>query len=334
MGAGPDWSGTLNCGRNLKMKIGTSKVKQTIRPAGWRHDRGAFTLIELLVVIAIIAILAAMLLPALAKAKTKAQGVYCMNNTRQIMLAVQLYAGDNNDVLPPNDWYSGNGQPVAYMKGLPFSWNWVAGEMDQVAGNTQATNIDLPVDPKYSALANYAKSAGMYHCPADSSVVTGIGPRVRSVSMNSGVGSVWNHPNPGAGIVGGGPLPSAFLDGGGWSGNNLSKYWRTYNKLGFITNPSGIWVVLDESPFSINDAEFAVSIGVPDGSGGGNSTTIVDTPASYHNGACGISFADGHSEIHKWSGSTIQIKVAKSGYAAGDSLADLRWLQQRTATLK
>jgi prepilin-type N-terminal cleavage/methylation domain-containing protein/prepilin-type processing-associated H-X9-DG protein len=316
------------------MKTGTFKMKQTFRPVGQRHAHGGFTLIELLVVIAIIAILAAMLLPALAKAKAKAQGVYCMNNTRQIMLAVQLYAGDNNDVLPPNDWYSGNGQAVAYMKGLPFSWNWVAGEMDQVAGNTQATNIDMPVDPKFSALANYNKSAGTYHCPADNSSVTGIGPRVRSVSMNSGVGSVWNHPNSSAGIVGGGPLPGGFLDGSGWTGSGLSKYWKTYNKLGFITNPSGIWVVLDESPFSINDAEFAVSIGVPDGSGGGNSSTIVDTPASYHNGACGISFADGHSEIHRWSGSTIQIKVAKSGYPAGDSLSDLKWLQLRTATTR
>ncbi len=161
--------------------------------------------------------------------------------------------------------------PVAYMKGLPFSWNWVAGEMDQVAGNIQATNTDMPVDPKYSALANYNKNVGTYHCPADTSVVTGIGPRVRSVSMNSGVGSVWNHPNAATGIVGGGPLPASFLDGSGWSGSGLSKYWKTYNKLGFIINPSGIWVVLDESPFSINDAEFAVSIGMPDANGVGNS---------------------------------------------------------------
>jgi len=311
----------------------TNFGKKTGR-ASFKSARAAFTLIELLVVIAIIAILAAMLLPALARAKAKAQGVYCMNNTRQILLAVHLYAGDCNDVLPPNDWYSGSGQPVAYMKGLPFSWNWVAGEMDQVAGNTQATNTDLPVDPKYSALANYNKNVGTYHCPADSSVVTGIGQRVRSVSMNSGVGSVWNHPNAATGIVGGGPLPASFLDGSGWTGSGLSKYWKTYNKLGFIPNPSGIWVVLDESPFSINDAEFAVSIGMPDANGVGNSSTIVDTPASYHNGACGISYADGHSEIHRWQGSTIKIKVAQSGYPAGDSLADLRWLQQRTATAR
>ena len=196
------------------------------------------------------------------------------------------------------------------MKGLPFSWNWVAGEMDQVAGNIQATNTDMPVNPKYSALANYNKNVGTYHCPADTSVVKDIGPRVRSVSMNSGVGSVWNHPNPSVGIVGGGPLPASFLDGGGWSGSGLSKYWRTYNKLGFITNPSGIWVVLDESPFSINDAEFAVSMGTPDANGDGHSTNIVDTPASYHNGACGISYADGHSEIHRWQGSKIKIKAA------------------------
>jgi prepilin-type N-terminal cleavage/methylation domain-containing protein/prepilin-type processing-associated H-X9-DG protein len=316
------------------MNTGTFKMKQTFRPVSQRHAPGGFTLIELLVVIAIIAILAAMLLPALARAKAKAQGVYCMNNTRQILLAVHLYAGDCNDVLPPNDWYSGNGGPVAFMKGLPFSWNWVAGEMDQVAGNTQATNTDMPVNPNYSALANYNKNVGTYHCPADSSVVTGIGPRVRSVSMNSGVGSVWNHPNASSGIVGGGPLPASFLDGGGWSGSGLSKYWKTYNKLGFFTNPSGIWVILDESPFSINDAEFAVSMGPPDANGAGTSTKIVDTPASYHNGACGISYADGHSEIHRWQGSTIKIKVAQSDYSAGDSLVDLQWLQQRTATLK
>jgi prepilin-type processing-associated H-X9-DG protein len=93
-------------------------------------------------------------------------------------------------------------------------------------------------------------------------------------------------------------------------------------------------VVLDESPFSINDAEFAVSIGMPDANGNGDSKTIVDTPASYHNGACGISYADGHSEIHRWQGSKIKIKQAMSNYSADDSLADLQWLQQRTATPK
>jgi prepilin-type N-terminal cleavage/methylation domain-containing protein/prepilin-type processing-associated H-X9-DG protein len=296
--------------------------------------RLGFTLVELSVVLATLAVLAALLYPALAATHPDSQAFQCLNNQRQIVLAWQMYATDNHDVLPPNDWYSGGGQPVAYMKGLPFSWNWLAGEMDQVPGNIQATNTDLPTNPRYSALAIYNHSAGTYHCPADTSVVTGIGSRVRSVSMNAAIGSVWNHPNPAAGIVAGGQLPCGFLDGAGWSGSILSKYWRTYNKLGFINNPSRIWVVLDESPFSINDLEFGMSMGIPDANGVGHSTIIADTPASYHDGACGISFADGHSEIHRWLGSTIKITQAKSAYSAGDSLQDLQWLQARTTAIK
>jgi prepilin-type N-terminal cleavage/methylation domain-containing protein/prepilin-type processing-associated H-X9-DG protein len=296
--------------------------------------RLGFTLVELSVVLATLAVLAALLYPALAATHPDSQAFQCLNNQRQIMLAWQMYATDNHDVLPPNDWYSGNGGPVAYMKGLPFGWNWLAGEMDQVPGNTQATNTDFPINPLYSALAIYNHSARTYHCPADTSVVTGIGPRVRSVSMNATVGSVWNNPNPSSGIVPGGPLPAGFLDGGGWTGSGLSKYWKTYNKLGFIKNPSRIWVILDESPFSINDAEFSMSMGVPDANGVGTSTSFVDTPASYHNGACGISFADGHSELHKWLGTTLKITQAKSSYNAGDSLQDLQWLQARTTAIK
>jgi len=311
-------------------------MKSRCHSASESNSRLGFTLVELSVVLATSAVLAALLYPVLAATHPDSQAFQCLNNQRQIVLAWQIYAVDNNDVLPPNDWHSGSGQPVAYMKGLPFSWNWLAGEMDQVGSNTQATNTDLPINPRFSALAIYNHSAGTYHCPADTSVVTGVGPRVRSVTMNAAVGSVWNHPNQAAGIVPGGPLPANFLDGSGWTGTILSKYWRTYNKLtGMIQPaPAKLFVITDENPFSINDVEITVSMGVPDANGQATSTRITDTPASYHDGAVTISFADGHTEFHRWLGSTIRITQAKSAYDAGDSLQDLQWLQARTTAAK
>jgi prepilin-type N-terminal cleavage/methylation domain-containing protein/prepilin-type processing-associated H-X9-DG protein len=293
----------------------------------------AFTLIELLVVIAIIAILAAMLLPVLSKAKTKAQGVYCMNNSRQILVSWNMYASDNNDLLPPNDFYSGGGPPPQTPKGLPYDWNWVSAEMDNLPANHQATNVALLIDEKFTALARYNKSFAVYHCPADQSVVTDVGQRVRSVSMNNAIGTVWN--SVAAGHPVGSSLYQTFLDTGGWS-STPPKYWLTYPKLSSMNRPgpANTWVVLDENPFSINDSEFGVPMGAPDSQGLATYTAkIVDVPGSYHNGSCGIAFADSHSEIHKWLGSAI--KNAKStGIAAGDSVVDLQWLQLRTTATK
>src|SRR5690242_4814315 len=140
---------------------------------------GGFTLIELLVVIAIIAILAGMLLPALGKAKQKAQGIYCMNNHRSLMLAWKMYLDDNNEVLPFSQ----------------FDGAWISGWLDFNSNN--ASNWDPEVDIKKSLLWPYCgQSLGIFKCPSDRSVVKpAFGPlkgrtvsRVRSMAMSVWVG--------------------------------------------------------------------------------------------------------------------------------------------------
>lgn len=305
-------------------------IRTGLLPAHIGVSRG-FTLIELLVVIAIIGILAAMLLPVLSKAKAKAQGIYCMNNSKQIVLAWNLYASDDNDRLPPNDYYSGGPTPPSPSKGLPYDWNWVGGIMDN--GSVQATNTMYITEEKYSALARYNRNANSYHCPADRSVSAGIGPRVRSVSMNNGIGTVWNSMNAQHPL--GSPVYINFFDGG-WG--NANKYWQTYGKLSSMNRPgpSSLWVILDEAGTSINDSQFGVPMGAPDAAGDPTvSDHFVDIPGSYHNGACGIAFADSHAEIHKWLGG-VKSSPANGWNFGSDpaSLSDLRWLQARTTATK
>ena len=263
--------------------------------------RAAFTLIELLVVIAIIAILAAMLLPALSKAKTKAQGISCLNNLKQLQLGWIVYSHDNDDKLVRT---AGMAQLVTFPNdpaGQPggSKSQWVLGTMDALPGATNGALVQAGL------LFPYVNNLGVFKCPADRKMMGGA-PTVRSMSMNCWMNPIqdWN---------------TVMGYGGG-------SALRTFKKQSDITRPtpSGCWVLIDENPLSINDGWFVCD---PN-----NTRTWPDVPASYHNGAGGISFADGHSEIKKWRDQTV-LNLSAPGAQKDPNSNDLQWLQDRTTSL-
>ena len=268
-------------------------------------------MIELLVVIAIIAILAAMLLPVLSRAKCKGNGVLCLNNTKQVMLAWRLYADDNSDKLVGNFGVNNTANEAA--SNNPEKNTWIANNMDWTV-NPLNTNITLI---RQSLLSPYMSgSVNIYQCPADVYLspvqrARGWTARVRSLSMNAFFGPYSTT-----------PAGAAWAQGR----NEHVTGYRQWLKLTQVSKPAGYWVMIDEHPDSINDGYFL-----------NNPSSLSawgDTPGSSHCGAGGLSYADGHSEIHKWRSRTTVVPV-RYVYgplnldAAGQM--DYRWLMERTA---
>jgi len=253
----------------------------------------AFTLIELLIVIAVIAILAALLLPALNRAKIRAQGIRCMNNTRQLTLAWLAYSHENNDTLVVNDNTGTN-------------LSWCSGRLDWFT-TPDNTNTLMLTDDQYSLLAPYyGRQSQIYKCPADVYAsnpqrALGWSSRARSISMNAAMGPGWKYY--------------------GWC-HQVVKISSLVQPVPALT-----WVLVDEHPDSINDAMLYVDPSMPVAN-----AEWFDWPASYHAAACGFSFADGHSEIHKWLDHRTLAPVTYTiinGMSVRGSV-DFAWIIQRT----
>jgi prepilin-type N-terminal cleavage/methylation domain-containing protein len=260
---------------------------------GFRSDKGGFTLIELLVVIAIIAILAAILMPVLSQAKIRAEGIYCMNNMKQLQLAAILYGDDNDNYIPRNvPTFNGGDSTTG-------NANWVDGNFDWQ--NMPGTPLGSETNIFFlgteglqgfgvtllGSIGPYIKNPGVYHCPMD----LYIDPFYRVVRCRS--------------------CSANWYVGVKYSGGS----YKVYNKFTDFTvrlSPSDLFVYLDESPKSLNDGYFQYDI---DGSG------VNDYPAINHGKSTSFSYADGRAELHRWRDVFLLTKPTTSSHGI-----DTLWL--------
>jgi len=270
--------------------------------------RCGFTLAELLVVLATLALLTALVLPAMAGTQPRSKAFQCLNHMRQLALAWTLYAGENNERLVLNSDPHVAGTYL--FGGVP---SWATGSEDWSAGQ-QNTNEAYVSDNRFSSLANFlANSPTVFACPAENQIsptqrAIGWDHRARSTSMNGAIGEGNKYEQPGP------PF--------GWA-----QWYVAKKSTDFRTpTPAQTWVFTDEHPDSIDDILMYVAP-FP-------TTTFVELPGNQHDGAAGINFADGHADLHQWKGSVLPKQPVKFVVTQQVSCLttdpDMLWLSQHT----
>ena len=325
-------SKTVKCVCAKGSRVGQRRAWRVARAKRIASAPTGFTLIELLVVIAIIAILAAMLLPALNKAKQKAQGIQCLSNMKQLTLGWLMYSTDNQGRLASNGDEADQPAGLSDPKGQPGGAlaQWCPGRQDpgatpQADWLSPATLTSTQPNVGWEWLQAglifpYVNSVQTYSCPSDQSYNVAFGvqyPHVRSMSMNA-----WIQP----------------LDGA-WNNGSADADMRIYTKDSDLTvpGPANTWLLIDENQQSINDAWMVEDPSQPTLS----DPNWVDLPACYHDGACGMSFCDGHAIIKKWRDQTVldfsqmdDQNLWESSGARSKFEEDVFWMVNRSTALK
>jgi prepilin-type N-terminal cleavage/methylation domain-containing protein len=283
----------------FRRQFGPSRDEQVVL-----HRLDGFTLIELLVVIAIIAILAALLLPALSTAKAKAYRIQCVSNLKQVSVAWQLYADDNLGQFPANGF---GVNPVPGINKL-----WVMGS--EHIFPTAFTNTSYLLDSQYALFADYIRSAAIYRCPADRATIDlggGPMPRVRTYSLNCYFG--W----------------SSALD------NPVNPAYQEFRKMSdlSVVNTAETYTFVDTSPVNVCFSAFVIYMG--------SATFFFHRPSVEHNRFGTLAYADGHADAHQWRDPETNRAARDGGVADGAhftfatrSNPDFKWLQDHATVLK